>query len=478
MQRRTATEKFETTIPSGDNFAVSRPAPHSNNAGPANGGKLGPVGKPIPRLRVVPREISLHYLVAHALRAFDSHGDVFQLVLPVPLKIFCLRRPDHIKSVTSLKQCGTIKPPGIIPKADYFMGDGVYNDLGGATWFEKRRALAPAFTEAMAMRCSQVLPSSFEKLASRWTKDGIMPIDVYAEIQRLVLDFSAAALFSEQLSPNQLDWIVPATNFAEKMFVTLTPHWLPTPANLRFRRLKRSYSDLMDQIIRNHRRAASSRLDMVGSLMDKPNPATGQPHSDSEIRAEMLSAYLGTPAMALTVLWGVFVLFTRPDILNQLREELKNIIGDRAPRAEDLSTLPYLEMFVKEVLRLYPSFWGSLRYAKEPVEFDGYQFPAKSIFAMIRVAAQRLPDHWDNPNEFIPERHAKRNECPHALLPFGLGPRMCLGRSLAMTVCPLAIALIAQNFDIEFTSHKCGFKYGFGMYPAGPMLATVRCAPG
>ncbi len=295
---------------------------------------------------------------------------------------------------------------------------------------------------------------------------------MYAEIQRLVLDFAASALFSEDLSAAQLDWIVPATNFAEKMFVTLTPLWLPTPANLKFRRVARSYGDLMDEILRHHR-GANFNQDIVRTLMDKANPATNQPYSGSEIRAEMLSAYLGTPAMALTILWGVFVLFTRPDILNQLREELKNVIGSRTPCAEDLSTLPYLEMFVKEVLRLFPSFWGSLRYAKESVQFDGYRFPPKSVFAMIRVAAQRLPDHWENPNEFIPERHAKRNECPHALLPFGLGPRMCLGRSLAITVCPLAIALIAQAFDLQFRSHSVQFKYGFGMYPATPMLATV-----
>src|SRR5205085_4766235 len=136
-------------------------------------------------------------------------------------------------------------------------------------------------------------------------------------------------------------------------------------------------------------------------------------------------------------------------ILGKLREELNLTVGDRAPCSEDLANLPYLEMFVKEVLRVYPSFWGSLRYAKDPIEIDGYSFPAKSVFAMIRVAAQRLPEHWENPDEFIVERHAKRNACPHALLPFGLGPRMCLGRSLATTVGPLAIASIVQNFDLR-----------------------------
>jgi cytochrome P450 len=129
---------------------------------------------------------------------------------------------------------------------------------------------------------------------------------------------------------------------------------------------------------------------------------------------------------------------------------------------------------VKEVLRLYPSFWGSLRYASNPIDIDGYSFPPKSIFAMVRVAAQRLPQYWTDPEAFIPERHAKRNSCPHAFLPFGLGPRMCMGRSLATTIAPLAIASIAQRFHAVLKYDNIGFRYGFGMYPAKPIMATVQ----
>src|SRR5205085_12037772 len=74
--------------------------------------------KMIPKVIAIPREISLDALVKRAILAFDTNGDVFQLVLPLPLNIFCLRKPDHIKAITSRKECGTIKPAGVIPKAD------------------------------------------------------------------------------------------------------------------------------------------------------------------------------------------------------------------------------------------------------------------------------------------------------------------------------------------------------------------------
>jgi cytochrome P450 len=430
-------------------------------------------GKPIPRMPLIPREVSLNHLVSRAIPAFDTYGDVFKLGLPLPLNVFCLRNPDHIKAVTSQKNCGTMKPGHTIPKADFFMGNGVYNDLGGATWMAKRRMLAPTFTDSMSVHFSESLPAAFERMKSRWMQNGTTSqIDLYEELLRLVLDFAAAALFSEELGAERLDWIVPATNFAEMMFVTLTPYWIPSPSNLKFRRIRRTYHKLMEDIIAKHRARPGAYKDMVSHLTD----VAGNPHTDEEIKAEMFSSYLGTPAMSLTILWGVYILATRPDILAKLREELNRVIGDRLPRAEDLTKLPYLEMFVKEVLRLYPSFWGSLRYSKDAMEIDGYSFPKRSIFAMVRVAAQRLPNHWENPDQFIPERHAKRNACPHALLPFGLGPRMCLGRSLATILCPLAIASIAQSFNVHLRSNEIKLKYGFGMYPAETMFATVQPA--
>jgi len=434
------------------------------------------VGKPIPKKIFVSRDISLNHLVSNVIPAFESYGDLFQLILPpLPHKIFCLRNPNHIKAVTSHEECGAIKPAHTIPKADYFMGDGVYNDLGGETWKAKRRVLNPAFTEASSRRLSEDLPYSLEKMKARWKKHGTTsPLELYGELQRMVLDYGAYALFSRRLTDEELDWIVEATGFAEMMFVTLTPLWIPTPSNMKLWRIKTRFHAFMDDVIRERRKTAEPRPDMLHTLLNTPNPVTGKPHTDEEIKAQLFSAYFGTPAVTLTILWGAFFLSTRPEILEKVRTELKGAAGGRVVRAEDLSQLPYLDMFIKEVLRTYPSFWGSLRYAEHPIEFDGYQFPAKSIFAMIRFAAQRHPAHWENPDQFIPERHEKRNACPHALLPFGLGPRLCLGRNLASIMAPMAVAFIAQNFDIQMQSDKLELKYGFGIYPAHDMMATVH----
>ncbi|HLG88372.1 MAG TPA: cytochrome P450 [Alphaproteobacteria bacterium] len=432
------------------------------------------MAKPIPKMLLIPREISLNHIVSRVIPAFETHGDVFQLVLPVPLKIFCLRKPDHIKAVSAREECATRKPPHLIPKADYFMGNGVYNDLGGNEWKAKRRVLNPAFTMESSIRVSERLPGCIDRMLSRWGAGPETPRDLYAELQRMVLDFGAAALFSTRFEDDELGWIVEATTFSETMFTTLTPYWIPTPSNLKFQRIKARYHAIMDRIISARRMSGDHYPDMLRVLLDTPNLTTNRPHTDEEIKSQILSAYFGTPAVTLTILWGLFFLSTRPEMLRKLRIELNSVLGSRSPTAQDLRSLPYLGMIIDEVLRYYPSFWGSLRYAEQPIEIDGYAFPAKSHFAMIRYAAHRHPDHWENPDAFIPERHEQRNACPHALLPFGLGPRTCLGNSLARIVAPLAVASIIQNFDIRFQSEDVRLKYGFGIYPANRMWGTVR----
>lgn len=432
------------------------------------------MNKNIPKMRLIPSKLSINHLVSKVIPAFQKYGDVFQLALPLPLKIFCLRNPDHIRAVSTHKECGKVKPRNMIPKSDSFMGNGIYNDFGDtASWLAKRRELTPAFSEANSLIMAQRFSEAFAKLKERWNGNGKKAVDLHADLLRLVLDFSAHALFSAKLSNEDLDWITPGCLYTEMMFVTLTPTWIPTGGNKKFLALRTRFHQLMERIIQERRQSKTTFPDMLSFLLNTPNAESGLPRTVEEIKAAMFSVYFGTSAMSLSILYSVYSLATQPDLCNTLSQELKQVLNDREPRGEDLVNLPFLGNFVREVLRMYPSFWGSLRYAENPIEFDGYSFPGKSMFAMIRAAAHRHPDFWQDPDEFRPERHNDKLACPHAFLPFGLGSRMCTGKSLASIITPLAVASIVQNFKVEMLNSKLELKYGFGIYPMSPMLANI-----
>ncbi len=433
------------------------------------------MGKIIPKKFLFPKKVNVDYIVRQSLPAFETLGDIFQLVvLPFPINIFCLSNPDHIKAVSAHKECGTIKPE-ITPKADFFMGNGVFNNLGGPEWMARRKELLPAFTEKNSMHYTNCLPYCLDEMKARWIKNGsTKPLDLFKELLRLVLNYSAYALFSKKYSEKELDWIVEATDFAETLFTTLIPYWMPTPNNVKYGQVRKEFHKVFDGIINEHRQNSDfSQTDILKPLLNEVNALTGKPHTNQEIREQMLSLHFGTPAMGLTILWGIFVLSTQPAMLEKVRVELNSVLGDHIPTSDDLEKLPYLEMFVKEIFRLNPAFIGSFRYAQKPIEIDGYSFPANSVFAMIRIVAQTRPEHWDNPLEFRPERHAQRPKCPHALMPFSLGPRMCLGRVLATVVVPLVIAHIVKNFDVRFENEQVDVRYAFGIYPAQKMWAHV-----
>ena len=414
-----------------------------------------------------PRDLSLTHLLTKVLARFERDGDVLRLALPAPFRVYALRRPEHIRAVTVNRLTATVKPPHAIPKADALMGDGLFNDLGGPSWRLKRRELNPAFAEAQVAGLAAPLGAALATHAARWAaRPAGTPVDLYRDVLRLVLDYSARALFSTELGA-ELDWVADETVFAETMFVTLSPLWWPLAANRRFRSVSRRFNALMQTVIDTRRRGGAAGEDALGVLL-----AGGG--GDAHIRAAMFSVFFGASAMALPIVWSLYFLAHDPAALARLRAE---IAGRPLAGAEDLRRLPYLDMVFREVLRIMPAFWGSLRYARAPLAIDGYDFPARSVFAMIRFAAQRHPDHWPDPGRFDPERFAPGRADPalrHAYLPYGLGPRMCIGRPLAALVCPLALGAIVRDFDLRLLSDAAvPPRFGFGVYPATPILAAV-----
>jgi cytochrome P450 len=173
--------------------------------------------------------------------------------------------------------------------------------------------------------------------------------------------------------------------------------------------------------------------------------------TDEQARDESVNLLLGgneTTATGLT--WAAYLLAKNPEAQEDLRREVDEVLADRAPRAADLAALRGVEMAFKEALRLYPPAYIFGRQAVEDVSIGGYDVPRGSLVNLVPYVTQRDPRWFPDPEVFRPSRFAAEGALPRgAFLPFGLGPRACIGRGFAMQEAVVALAMLLQRYVLR-----------------------------
>ncbi|MDE3060699.1 MAG: cytochrome P450 [Pseudomonadota bacterium] len=438
---------------------------------------------PIPKARISLTKPLVMEGITKLAEVFNRQGgDIVQLSMGLPVSIFCFRKPEHIKQIYAHKVIGTIKPPNLMPKADWLMGNGIYNDPGD-DWRRKRAVSAPSFERRSSEALCRRVPEVVARIFGRWDAcaEAGRTIDIYYEMQRLVVDLSFEVLFSETLG-ERLDEICRATHFAEKMFPTQTPFWLPLPSNRRFRQVGKQLNYLMREILVRREEAKEWPADILSALLAAVDPQLNRKWTNQEVISESFSIYFGASAMSSPLTWALYLLSQHPPVLRKLKHEIAAVTGNRPLALADLHQLTYLDMFFNETNRLYPPFWGSLRYAKAPIEIAGYTFPKKTMFIALRYFAQRHPEYWQNPEAFDPERFSQENRAdfhPVAFLPYGAGPRTCLGQHMAPIICKFVIAALISRYQFEFRPrfpNDPQVDFSFGVYPKDKIMMLLRKA--
>ena len=180
---------------------------------------------------------------------------------------------------------------------------------------------------------------------------------------------------------------------------------------------------------------------------------SGERMSDTELRDEVATLVLAgheTTAQALT--WTMMLLSQHPAVEARVVEELARVCGARQPTLDDLKALTYTGWVIDEALRLYPPAWLFERQARTAVEIEGYSYREGSLLAVSPWSLHRHPRYWPNPEgfdpeRFSPERSAKRPR--YTYLPFGGGPRQCIGINFALYEAKLVLATLMQRYSLE-----------------------------
>ncbi|UFS97201.1 cytochrome P450 [Nocardia huaxiensis] len=344
-------------------------------------------------------------------------------------------------------------------------------------WLPRRKAYQPLFTKRQVAEYAGAMAGVADGCATAWVRAG--RVDLAAETRRLTLRVLGSALFGTDLDEQAEqvgDSLASSAAFVldRGLRPVRAPAWLPTPARRRFRASRAFVYAIIDEAIAAAHRDPDS-APLLRLFFDIRDPHTGEPLSDTVICRELVTfLFAGHDTTATALAYALWVLGRDTVIQDRVAEEAA-ALGDRPLRVDDVPELAYTVRVVHETLRVCPPAPALARQAMRDVVVDGFRIPAGTNMVIGTYAMHHDPALWDNPARFDPDRFAP--DRPHdrwQFLPFGGGPRTCIGDHFAMLEATLALASIVRRVRIESVEPALPLATPFTMVAAGPVPALVR----
>lgn len=385
---------------------------------------------------------------------FDEYGDTFCIRVGEKGHQYMTADPDFIREVTVKQADIFIKGPDYTDETQgmaRFLGSGLLTS-NGDFWKRQRKLVAPAFHTKRIDAYADTMVSYTQRMLEKWQDGAVHNID--HDMMQLTLMIVARTLFDVDAT-DTVDRVASAVDSMQEMMndPTLIPRWLPTPKNLRHRRAVETLDEIVYGFIRERRAHMEDKGDLLSMLLLTVDEEDGKGMTDKQVRDEAVTLFLaGHETTANALNWTWFLLANNPQIEAKLHQELDTVLAGKAPTLADLRRLPYTEMVIKESMRLYPPAWSFGRNATEDTMVQGYSIPRGTNINIVSYRLHRHAGIWNNPNDFIPERWSAENSenIPrYAYMPFGGGPRVCIGNSFAMMEANLLLATMAQQFQLR-----------------------------
>ena len=371
------------------------------------------------------------------------------------VRLYFINRPELIREVLATKVKCFRKLARQMRALRKVEGNGLVAS-DGAPWAKHRPLVQGAFHTRHFAHYAQIIVEHTKRRMNGWSAG--TALDVGAEMNQLALEIIAKLVFD-------VDWSDRARRLRDDMHIIRSswqrevsrivkpPDWLPLPRIIRQRRALRSIDNLIWDMIRERRASAVTKDDMLSLMLTMAAHGSGEPVSGREIRDEAATLFVaGHDTTSAALAWFWYLLARHPEVEQRVLAEVDAVLGDRTATYEDFGRLKYLEMVVKETMRLYPAA-GFLfgREVVEDVEIGGYTLRKGAWVFVSPYIVHRDPNNFKEPEKFDPERFAPgRVESipPYTYLPFGGGPRICVGNSMAMMEIVLLAATVLQRFRL------------------------------
>lgn len=380
--------------------------------------------------------------------ALVTSGDLSHQILVSQAKKF--RKSDRDVAVM-----GTVLGKGLITN----------NDL--ANHKTQRKLVQPGFHFRRIESYAKTMSDYTSRMTQDW-KAGNR--DIADDMFKLTMYIVSKTLFDTDMEHMQSD----ANNIGETMHIVQTetnkrfqqalvfPDWVPTRGNRRLVAAKKALHKTISSMIETRKNSdltnADKKPDMMSMLLEaKYEDGSSMP--TELVMDELITLFTaGHETTSNALSWTFYLLALHPDIQAKLHVELDSVLNDQDAQFEHLGELNYTDMVIKESMRLLPPVWTlNNRQANEDIDIGSYHIPKDKVIFLSPYANHLNPRYFENPNRFDPERFSPENEKnipKHVYIPFGSGPRVCIGQSFAMMEAKIILATIMRRFEVELDENN------------------------
>lgn len=428
--------------------------------------------------------------LAFAVRVARDHGD-FAFVRIGWARIYFVNRPELIRQILVTRVPKLPKATRQMRALRKVEGDGLVVSEN-PIWARHRPVVQDSFHHRHFERYAEIVVESTKRRLDQWPQNN--SFDLASDANEMALEIMARIVFGVDLTEQAAELRDAVHEFRVQMVREVSsrfvlPDWLPLPGKIRQKRAIRKIDNLIWSLIRERQDNSIVGLDMLSQILAA---VTGRPDlhvTTPEVRDEAATLFIaGHDSTSASLAWLWYCMTAHPHIQDRAIEEIDQL-GGKTVEFADIARLKYLEMAVKESMRLYPA--TGFLYSREPredMELGGHTLKRGSWVFISPFIVQRNPAYFAEPETFDPERFAPGRSdeiAPYTYLNFGAGPRVCVGKNLATMQITLIAATTLQRFRLVLDQEKVEPELEIFLRPKGglkmiaiPRTPACRSEPG
>jgi cytochrome P450 len=385
------------------------------------------------------------------------HGDTFRFYFGGVKEAIVTINPVVIQHVLKTNSENYYKSEIQKKRMGHFLGKGLLTTEGEA-WKTQRRLIQSGFERKQLDVLSSIMQDSLaDSLRDFDRKAQTGPVDIYPLMMKITFAMVARSLFGARLKEEDIDLISHAISTVQEFMVrqTIQPYlnpWFAVSGELRrhWEMRSRAFGVLGEYLQRRRKEAAGH--DLLQILMDaRYSDGHGMP-DDLILSESMQLLVAGHETSSNALSWFLYLLSSRPDCVERIRQEFDSVLGDRPLSYSDVQKFGFTTQLIMEGLRLYPPFWMVDRMALTDDRAGDIDIPRGSTVVVFIYGAHHSPQYWENPESFDQDRFSKAKEklhTPFAHLPFGAGPRGCIGGNYAMLQMLMILSVLIRKYDFN-----------------------------